>query len=79
MNNDNFISCIGAIISVIIFVVVAASLMSIFIYLLWPAVVPAVFPRLVAEGYIIGKPSFLLSFGIAMFCATLFSTRSSSK
>lgn len=77
--NNNFISCIGAIISVVIFVVVAASLLSIFIYLLWPAVVPAVFPRLVAEGYIVGKPSFLLSLGIAMLCTALFSTRSSSK
>ena len=77
--NNNFISCIAAIISVIIFVIFAAFLLGGFIYLLWPAVVPAVFPRLVAEGYIVAKPSFLLSLGIAMLCAALFSVRLNSK
>ena len=42
--------------------------MSIFIYLLWPVV----FPKLVAEGYIIGKLSPALSLGVAILCASLF-------
>lgn len=46
--------------------------MSIFIYLLWPIVIPAVFPKLVAEGYIVGKLSPAFSLGVAILCASLF-------
>ena len=53
-------------------IAIAAFFMSIFIYLLWPVVIPAVFPKLVAEGYIVGKLSPALSLGVAILCASLF-------
>lgn len=68
MDNDTFGGCIGAIIGIIVIIAIAAFFMSIFIYLLWPAV----FPKLVAEGYIVGKLSPALSLGVAILCASLF-------
>ena len=56
----------------IVIIAIAAFFMSIFIYLLWPVVIPAVFPKLVAEGYIVGKLSPALSLGVAILCASLF-------
>lgn len=50
--------------------------MSIFIYLLWPVVIPAVFPKLVAEGYIVGKLSLALSLGVAILFTCLFKSES---
>lgn len=78
MNNNTFEGCIGAIIGIIVIIAIAAFFMSIFIYLLWPVVIPAVFPKLVAEGYIVGQLSPALSLGVAILCASLFGTRSSS-
>lgn len=72
MDNDTFGGCIGAIIGIIVIIAIAAFFMSIFIYLLWPVVIPAVFPKLVAEGYIVGKFSPALSLGVAILCASLF-------
>lgn len=72
MDNDTFGGCIGAIIGIIAIITIAAFFMSIFIYLLWPVVIPAVFPKLVAEGYIVGKLSPALSLGVAILCASLF-------
>lgn len=34
--------------------------------------IPAVFPKLVAEGYIVGKLSPAFSLGVAILCASLF-------
>ena len=56
----------------IVIIAIAAFFMSIFIYLLWPIVIPAVFPKLVAEGYIVGKLSPAFSLGVAILCASLF-------
>lgn len=39
-----------AIIGIIVIIAIAAFFMSIFIYLLWPVMIPAVFPKLVAVG-----------------------------
>lgn len=50
MDNKTLGGCLAAI---IVSIAVTAFFMSIFIYLLWPAV----FPKLVAEGYIVGKLS----------------------
>ena len=61
MDNETFGGCIEAIIGIIVIIAIAAFFMSIFIYLLWPVVIPAVFPKLVAEGYIVGKLSPALS------------------
>lgn len=72
MDNDTFGGCIEAIIGIIVIIAIAAFFMSIFIYLLWPVVIPAVFPKLVAEGYIVGKLSPALSLGVAILCASLF-------
>ncbi len=72
MDNETFCGCIGAIIGIIVIIAIAAFFMSIFIYLLWPIVIPAVFPKLVAEGYIVGKLSPALSLGVAILCASLF-------
>lgn len=36
------------------------------------ALVPAVFPKLIAEGYIVGKLSPAFSLGVAILCASLF-------
>lgn len=60
--------CIG----IVVIIAIAAFFMSIFIYLLWPIVIPAVFPKLVAEGYIVGKLSPAFSLGVAILCASLF-------
>lgn len=76
MDNETLGGCIGAIIGII---VVAAFFMSIFIYLLWPVVIPAVFPKLVAEGYIVGKLSPALSLGVAVLCTSLFKGASYKK
>lgn len=72
MNDNTLRGCIGAIIGIIVIIAIAAFFMSIFIYLLWPVVIPAVFPKLVAEGYIVGKLSPALSLGVAILCASLF-------
>lgn len=72
MDNETLGGCIRAIIGIIVIIAIAAFFMSIFIYLLWPVVIPAVFPKLVAEGYIVGKLSPALSLGIAILCASLF-------
>lgn len=72
MDNDTFGGCIGAIIRITVVIAIVAFFMSIFIYLLWPVVIPAVFPKLVAEGYIVGKLSPALSLGVAILCASLF-------
>lgn len=72
MNNNTLEGCIGAIIGIIVIIAIAAFFMSIFIYLLWPIVIPAVFPKLVAEGYIVGKLSPALSLGVAILCTSLF-------
>ena len=69
MDNKTLGGCLAAI---IVSIAVTAFFMSIFIYLLWPVVIPAVFPKLVAEGYIVGKLSPALSLGIAILCASLF-------
>lgn len=66
MDNKTFESCIGIIIGIVVIIAIAAFFMSIFIYLLWPIVIPAVFPKLVAEGYIV------VSLGVAILCASLF-------
>lgn len=72
MDNETLGGCIGAIIGIIVIIAIAAFFMSIFIYLLWPVVISAVFPKLVAEGYIVGKLSPALSLGVAILCASLF-------
>lgn len=72
MDNKTFGSCTGAIIGIIVIIAIAAFFMSIFIYLLWPVVIPTVFPKLVAEGYIVGKLSPALSLGVAILCASFF-------
>lgn len=72
MDNETLGGCIGAIIGSIVIIAIAAFFMSIFIYLLWPIVIPAVFPKLVAEGYIVGKLSPALSLGVAILCVSLF-------
>lgn len=69
MDNETLGGCIGAIIGITVVIAIAAFFMSIFIYLLWPVVIPAVFPKLVAEGYIVGKLSPALSLGVAILCA----------
>lgn len=69
MDNKTFGSCIGTIIGIVVIIAIAAFFMSIFIYLLWPIVIPAVFPKLVAEGYIVGKLSPAFSLGVAILCA----------
>lgn len=68
MDNETLGGCIGAIIGITVVIAIAAFFMSIFIYL----VIPAVFPKLVAEGYIVGKLSPALSLGVAILCASLF-------
>lgn len=45
MDNDTFGGCIGAIIGIIVIIAIAAFFMSIFIYLLWPVMIPAVRSR----------------------------------
>lgn len=72
MDNETLGGCMGAIIGIVVIIAIAAFFMSIFIYLLWPVVIPAVFPKLVAEGYIVGKLSPVLSLGVAILCASLF-------
>lgn len=57
---QEILRCLAAI---IVSIAVTAFFMSIFIYLLWSVVIPAVFPKLVAEGYIVGKLSLALSLG----------------
>ena len=79
MDNETLGGCMGAIIGIVVFIAIAAFFMSIFIYLLWPVVIPAVFPKLVAEGYIVGKLSPALSLGIAILCASLFKGTSCKK
>lgn len=66
MDNETLGDCMGAIIGIVVIIAIAAFFMSIFIYLLWPVVIPAVFPKLVAEGYIVGKLSPALSLGVAI-------------
>lgn len=79
MDNETLRGCIGAIIGIIVIIAIAAFFMSIFIYLLWPVVIPAVFPKLVAEGYIVGKLSPALSLGVAILCTSLFKGASYKK
>lgn len=43
-----------------------------FVWLLWPAVVPVAFPGLVASGAIAGELSFWHSILLAWLCGTLF-------
>lgn len=61
MDNKTFGSCIG----IVVIIAIAAFFMSIFIYLLC-------FPKLVAEGYIVGKLSPAFSLRVAILCASLF-------
>jgi hypothetical protein len=62
----------GRLAAIIVSIAVTAFFMSIFIYLLWPAV----FPKLVAEGYIVGKLSLALSLGVAILFTCLFKSES---
>ena len=78
MDNETLRGCI-AIIGIIVVIAIAAFFVSIFIYLLWPVVIPAVFPKLVAEGYIVGKLSPALSLGVAVLCTSLFKGASYKK
>lgn len=59
MDNKTLGGCLAAI---IVSIAVTAFFMSIFIYLLWPAV----FPKLVAEGYIVACPLFGSSYTLYM-------------
>lgn len=73
MDNKTLGGCLAAI---IVSIAVTAFFMSIFIYLLWSVVIPAVFPKLVAEGYIVGKLSLALSLGVAILFTCLFKSES---
>lgn len=73
MDNKTLGGCLAAI---IVSIAVTAFFMSIFIYLLWPVVIPAVFPKLVAEGYIVDKLSLALSLGVAILFTCLFKSES---
>ena len=73
MDNKTLGGCLAAI---IVSIAVTAFFMSIFIYLLWPVVIPAVFPKLVAEGYIVGKLSLAFSLGVAILFTCLFKSES---
>lgn len=79
MNNKTFKNRIGIIMGIVVIIAIAAFFMSIFIYLLWPVVIPTVFPKLVAEGYIVGKLSPAFSLGLAILCVTLFKRTSYKK
>lgn len=76
MDNKTLGGCLAAIIAIIVSIAVTAFFMSIFIYLLWPVVILAVFPKLVAEGYIVGKLSLALSLGVAILFTCLFKSES---
>lgn len=73
MDNKTLGGCLAAI---IVSIAVMAFFMSIFIYLLWPVVILAVFPKLVAEGYIVGKLFLALSLGVAILFTCLFKSES---
>lgn len=73
MDNKTLGGCLAAI---IVSIAVTAFFMSIFIYLLWPVVIPAVFPKLVAKEYIVGKLSLALSLGVAILFTCLFKSES---
>lgn len=74
MKNDVILLCMF-----VLLLLLAATIGGFFVWLLWPIVIPAVFPGLVASGTIAAELSFLQSVALSWLCAVLFKTTSTSK
>lgn len=65
---ETLIKCLG-IIGVLLVIVF---LSTIILYFVYPWIIPAVFPGLVAKGYIAAKLTFWQYWGLSLMCGLLF-------
>lgn len=63
---------------VVVGVLVVGGLVTVLVWLLYPTVVAAVFPGLVASGAVAAKLSFWDSFWLAILCSVLFKSHNIS-
>jgi hypothetical protein len=77
-NVEDIISVVGVFILGLVAVLIGAVLAGIIVWLLWPIVVPAFFPGLVASGVIAGAVGLWESIAFTWLFATIVNTTKSS-
>lgn len=68
MRNTTFLGCMGYLFMLFLYICLITWLLS----MLWPWIVPAVFPGLVANGSIAAELTFWQYWGVSVLCAFLF-------